>query len=104
MNINKINLNRDLQEAEKIKNYDDKDIKEGDLVMCRGKICRMVKRDTGYTIRSYYSHETIEDGPGPGWDYRWDVLKKYGVDNPSELPNEPYYILEPEEIADKKIE
>ena len=46
---------------------------------------------SGYTIQQYFSHETEEMGPGPGWDMRRDVLEKYGVREPSELPNEPYY-------------
>lgn len=45
-------------------------------------------QDTGYSLREYYSHETAERGPGPGWDLRWDILKKYGVEEPSDLPND----------------
>ncbi|PWB38240.1 MAG: hypothetical protein C3F02_04515 [Parcubacteria group bacterium] len=46
---------------------------------------------TGYTIRQYFSHDTPEKGPGPGWDFRRAVLEKYGVDSPDKLPEEPYY-------------
>lgn len=46
---------------------------------------------SGYTIRQYFSHETTEMGPGPGWDTRWDILKEYNVKRPSELPDDPYY-------------
>jgi hypothetical protein len=40
---------------------------------------------SGYTLREYYSHD------GPGWDYRWEVLKKYGLTDAARLPDEPYY-------------
>lgn len=56
--------------------------------------------DTGYTLRQYYSHSTPEKGPGPGWDSRWRVLKEHGVKEPSELPDEPYYIWEKVEEND----
>lgn len=52
------------------------------------------KVDTGYTLRQYYSHNTPEKGPGPGWDTRWRILDTYSVENPSELPDEPYYMWE----------
>ncbi len=51
------------------------------------------KIDSGYTIREYFSHETPSKGPGPGWDTRWDVLRQYGVYDPSELPDDPYIEL-----------
>ncbi|MBI4119111.1 MAG: hypothetical protein HY452_02515 [Parcubacteria group bacterium] len=54
-----------------------------------GKKYRRVS--TGYTMREFFSHETLEKGPGPGWDSRWKVLEEYGVDHPSKLPDEPYY-------------
>jgi len=41
--------------------------------------------DTGYTLRNFFSHE------GPGWDTRWSVLQQYGVVDPSELPDTPFY-------------
>lgn len=60
--------------------------------------------DSGYTIREWYSHETPEKGPGPGWDSRFHLddkeyaMKKFGrtftldeIMNPHKLPNEPYY-------------
>lgn len=46
---------------------------------------------SGYTIRQFFSHHTLEKGPGPGWDTRWEILGKYNIDNPSKLPDEPYY-------------
>ena len=46
---------------------------------------------SGYTIREYFSHETEEKGPGPGWDSRRSVLEKYNVTEPSDLPDEPHY-------------
>jgi hypothetical protein len=52
------------------------------------------KVDTGYTIREFYSHSTPEKGPGPGWDSKMHAFKKYGVDDVSELPNDPYLIWE----------
>ena len=53
------------------------------------------KIDTGYTVRQYFSHSTPEKGPGPGWDTRWKILEQYGVEDPSQLPDEPHYIWEP---------
>ncbi len=58
------------------------------------------KIHSGYTIREYFSHSTEERGPGPGWDHRWFILPKLGVDpttNPRTWPDEPYYIWEPVE-------
>lgn len=48
---------------------------------------RYRKYDTGYTVASYYNH------PGPGWDFRWSVMEKYGIDdfNPLTLPDDPHY-------------
>lgn len=57
-----------------------------------GILCRKV--DTGYTLRQYFSHSTPEKGPGPGWDAREKILEKYGVDDPSALPDEPYSVWE----------
>jgi len=57
-----------------------------------GVKCRKI--DSGYTLRQYFSHSTSEKGPGPGWDSRWRVLEKYDVKDPSELPNDPYYVWE----------
>ncbi len=51
------------------------------------------KVDTGYTLRQYYSHSTPEKGPGPGWDARRKVLEQYNVSEPSELPDEPHYVM-----------
>ena len=55
---------------------------------------------SGYTLRQYFSHSTPEKGPGPGWDTRLSVLEKYNVDEPSELPDETYYVWE--EVEDEK--
>ena len=86
----------------KIKEYGKDKIEEGDLVRNRGKLYRAVKRDTGYTIREYFSHETLEKGPGPGWDRGIKTLfKEYGVWEPKDLPDEPYYELELEPIEDE---
>ena len=58
------------------------------------------KVNTGYSLREYYSltapDPTNPDDmrPGPGWDSRWRVLEEYGVDDPSELPNDPHTIWE----------
>lgn len=74
------------------------------------------KVDTGYTIREYYSHHTEEKGPGPGWDFRTELLndefakKKFGrtfsreeVFNPSEeLPDDPFYQWVPVDAEDKE--
>jgi hypothetical protein len=49
---------------------------------------------SGYTLRQFFSHSTSEKGPGPGWDNRWEILKKYAVDDPSLLPNDDYYTWE----------
>lgn len=49
---------------------------------------------SGFTIRQFYSHHTDEMGSGPGWDFKEKILEKYGVNDPSELPDEPYYIWE----------
>lgn len=61
---------------------------------------RYRKVNSGYTLRQYYSHSTPEKGPGPGWDFRWKVLEKYGVNEPSELPDDLFYIWE--EIEDNQ--
>lgn len=55
---------------------------------------------TGYTIRQYFSHETPEKGPGPGWDSRWKIFEEYNVMEASDLPEEPYYIWE--EVLDQQ--
>jgi hypothetical protein len=59
------------------------------------------KVDSGFTIREYYSHTSPdpknphEMRPGPGWDFRWNVLEKYKVRKVEDLPDEPYYQWEP---------
>lgn len=68
---------------------------EGEFKIIDGKRYRKVP--TGYTIRQYFSHETTEKGPGPGWDYRWKTLEEHGVTTPSELPDEPYFQWEEDE-------
>lgn len=55
---------------------------------------RYRKVATGYTIRQYFSHATPEMGPGPGWDTRSAMLSKYGVEEPSQLPDEAYFVWE----------
>jgi hypothetical protein len=80
-----------------IKEYGADQLAEGDLVKLEGRVYRVVKRDSGYT-RQYYSHSTPEKGPGPGWDLRFDVLRVYGVEEAHELPDEPHYDLELEEV------
>lgn len=37
-----------------------------------GAQCRWT--ETGYTIRQWFAHETVEKGPGPGWDSRMSLL------------------------------
>jgi len=83
-----------------IKEYGRDQLSEGDTVRYRGKLHRVVKHDTGYTIREFYSHSTPEKGPGPGWDSRWRVLEHYGVSEPNELPDQPYVTFELEPIED----
>ncbi|MDO8584506.1 MAG: hypothetical protein Q7R85_00065 [bacterium] len=68
---------------------------EGETKIVEGITYRKVF--SGYTLRQFYSHETPEKGPGPGWDTRWGILEKYNVRHPSELPDEPYYQWEPVE-------
>lgn len=84
------------------KEYGRDRLENGDLVMYEGQLHRAVKHDTGYTVREYYSHSTPEKGPGPGWDFHQSALKKYGVKEPSELPNQPYFTLELKLIDDIK--
>lgn len=50
----------------------------------------------------YYSHSTPEKGPGPGWDSKRAILEKYGVDEPSQLPDEPYRMIELELVEIEK--
>ena len=95
--------NREGDKTDGVKKYGKDKIGEGDLVKFNGELHRVVGRDTGYTIRQYFSHETPEKGPGPGWDTRWSILEKYGVEDPKDLPNEPYVKLELVPI-DKKDE
>ncbi len=68
---------------------------EGEVKIFEGKKYRKV--DSGYTIREWYSHESPRKGPGPGWDFRWEALERHGADEPSELPDTPYYIWKPVE-------
>ena len=66
---------------------------EGEIVEIEGKRYRKV--DTGYTIKQYFSHETVEKGPGPGWDFRHGMLKEMGIDSfrPETWPDTPYFKL-----------
>lgn len=52
-------------------------------------------RDSGYTLRQYFSHSTPEKGPGPGWDNRWSILEAHNVAEPKDLPDTPYLIWMP---------
>ncbi|MDD5693200.1 MAG: hypothetical protein PHU86_01870 [Patescibacteria group bacterium] len=60
-----------------------------------------------YTLRTYYSHETEDVGPGPGWDFKGVLLdddlmmQLYGrtftpneAFDPSALPDIPVYRIE----------
>ena len=62
-------------------------------------------KTTGYTVRQYYSHSTLEKGPGPGWDTfvhaKERIAEEYGIDlpglsilrfKPENLPDEPHYM------------
>jgi len=79
-----------------IKKYGEDELFNGDTVEKEGELFKGVIEDTGYTLREYFSHSS-DKGPGRGWDFRSSVLKKYGVKNPSELPDDPYFetIFEP---------
>lgn len=46
--------------------------KFGDKKIINGILCEYL--DTGYTLRQYYAHSTVEKGPGPGWDTRTRLL------------------------------
>jgi len=63
---------------------------------------RYRKVPSGYTIKQYYSHETPEKGPGPGWDNHLSVCEEYGVIYPKDLPDEPYYVWEEIKEVEKK--
>ncbi len=65
------------------------------------------KVPSGYTVRQYYSNETPEMGPGPGWSmmaFGSDIVaEEYGIKvdgktpawiRPSDLPDDPHYIWE----------
>ncbi len=73
-----------------------------------GKLYKKV--DSGYTVRQWYSNETEEKGPGPGWSgfvNKMDLIaEKYGIDisgnkflhfKPSDLPDTPYFVWQPVE-------
>lgn len=80
---------------------------EEEIKIIDGKKYRRVF--SGYTVRQYYSHETEEMGPGPGWDRfvasdKEEIAKRYGCKlkderdfwkmTPSDLPDTPYYYWE----------
>lgn len=59
---------------------------------------------TGYTVRQWFSHSTIEAGAGPGWDKfvanADAIFRRYGMDpdkmsmreiDPKNLPDELHY-------------
>lgn len=75
--------------------------KAGDIREINGKKYKAI--DSGYTLRQYYAHSTLEKGPGPGWDFRSGLLdddfalKEYGQTFTEEqvyghepLPDIPY--------------
>ncbi len=90
------------QSDPQIKEYGRDQLNEGDVVRHEGRLHRVVRHDTGYTLREYFSHSTPEKGPRPGWDSRRRILEQFGVDNPSDLPDESYTTLELEPIGDKQ--
>lgn len=50
---------------------------------------------SGYTIQEYFSHETPEAGPGPGWDARFTRLPQFGLDpfsEPDSWPRDWHYV------------
>jgi len=56
---------------------------------------------SGYTVRQYFSHNTPEKGPGPGWDTKQRIFEEYNVDDTNKLPDTLYYTWE--EIKDEDI-
>lgn len=53
-----------------------------------------------YTEKEYWSHETPDVGPGPGWDFIGGYLQKgWGIIDldPEHLSDLPFYRLEPKE-------
>jgi hypothetical protein len=69
-----------------------------EIRIINGKRCEKVY--SGYTVRQYYSHSTLEKGPGPGWDIFSaapdKICEKYGIAfkiniKPTDLPDEPHY-------------
>ena len=81
---------------------------KGEVKIIDGVKC--VWEDQGYTLRQYFSHDTEEMGPGPGWDFRERLLNKewamerFGrtfsedeVFSPRNLPDLPYFDWEEEE-------
>jgi hypothetical protein len=60
------------QPINNLENSDIKVLRFGDRKEINGVMCEYV--DTGYTLRQYYAHSTIEKGPGPGWDTRTRLL------------------------------
>lgn len=93
-----------MKNMEKEQKPDQQELKsEEEIKIVDGK--RYKKVSSGYTVRQYYSHETPEKGPGPGWDRfvndAEEIAKEYGIElkklgdlmrfNPNDLPDEPYY-------------
>lgn len=81
---------------------------KGEIKIIEGVKCAW--KDKGYTLRQYFSHETEEKGPGPGWDFVKRLLddewarERFGrtfsgdeVFNPQNLPDLPYFDWEEEE-------
>ena len=63
-----------------------------EIVSIEGR--RYAKVPTGYSIRQWFSHNTLEKGPGPGWDQHLYALEEYGVKRVEDLPDEAYYRLD----------
>jgi len=77
-------------------------IENPEIKIIDGKRHRKVP--SGYTVRQWFSHDTTEKGPGPGWDFfesqRLELANKYGIKDvwkfsPKDLPDEPYFEWEP---------
>jgi len=47
-----------------------------------------------YTEKEFFSHSTEDIGPGPGWDFRFDYLRKgWGIMDHNQLSDLPFYDL-----------
>ncbi|MFA6198586.1 MAG: hypothetical protein WC734_05585 [Patescibacteria group bacterium] len=52
-----------------------------------------------YTEKEYFSHSTVDVGPGPGWDQLMTYLRDLGIFDfdPDHLSDLPFYRLQPVE-------